>query len=191
MLVSSSALLRCSSGTKWRCQSTCCVAIDNVSKHAGTVDRLTMLGPRPVIASLSLGATRTFRLRCLASQDTQSHTRKQDQEHGQAAIPSQRADHTPLVASQAQLTSQRDMNMQHVQQRQGNSSQGALDSGASAQPAQHEGTYANAQQAMAAAAQQVKQEVSSVDVVLPHNTLVIMWPPMQEAWKHEVLTYSV
>lgn len=21
---------------------------------------------------------------------------------------------------------------------------------------------------------------------LPHNTLVIMWPPMQEEWKHEV-----
>ena len=26
----------------------------------------------------------------------------------------------------------------------------------------------------------------SADVQLPHNTLVVMWPPMQEMWKHEV-----
>lgn len=31
-------------------------------------DRLTMLGPRPIIASLSLGATRTFRIRHQALQ---------------------------------------------------------------------------------------------------------------------------
>lgn len=31
-----------------------------------------------------------------------------------------------------------------------------------------------------------RQSVCSADVQLPHNTLVIMWPPMQEAWKHEV-----
>lgn len=33
----------------------------------------------------------------------------------------------------------------------------------------------------------LKGPVSSADVLLPHNTLVIMWPPMQEAWKHEVM----
>ena len=35
-------------------------------------DRLTMLGPRPIIASLSLGATRTFRVRCQAQQQDSS-----------------------------------------------------------------------------------------------------------------------
>ncbi len=28
--------------------------------------------------------------------------------------------------------------------------------------------------------------ITRIDVPLPHNTLVIMWPPCQEAWKHEV-----
>lgn len=26
----------------------------------------------------------------------------------------------------------------------------------------------------------------SLDIPLPHNTLVIMWPPCQEEWRHEV-----
>ena len=38
----------------------------SVQMHAA--DRLTMLGPRPIIASLSLGATRTFRIRHQALQ---------------------------------------------------------------------------------------------------------------------------
>lgn len=28
--------------------------------------------------------------------------------------------------------------------------------------------------------------VSSIDIHLPHNSLLIMWPPTQELWKHEV-----
>lgn len=28
--------------------------------------------------------------------------------------------------------------------------------------------------------------VSSIDIHLPHNSLLIMWPPTQEQWKHEV-----
>lgn len=28
--------------------------------------------------------------------------------------------------------------------------------------------------------------VSSIDIQLPHNSLLIMWPPTQEQWKHEV-----
>lgn len=28
--------------------------------------------------------------------------------------------------------------------------------------------------------------ITRIDAPLPHNTLVIMWPPCQEAWKHEV-----
>lgn len=159
--------------------TACCV---------GTVDRLTMLGPRPVIASLSLGATRTFRLRCMATQDTQVQTYRQQQEHGRATAPSQsqtqHANHTPLLASSAQPMSHKYIGSQHVEQRQENSisgSQGAVDNGTCAQPAAQP-------ESIPAAAQQSQQEasLSSIDVMLPHNTLVIMWPPMQEAWKHEV-----
>jgi hypothetical protein len=28
--------------------------------------------------------------------------------------------------------------------------------------------------------------VDSLDLLLEHNTLVIMWPPTQEEWRHEV-----
>ncbi|KAL3142716.1 hypothetical protein ABBQ38_003017 [Trebouxia sp. C0009 RCD-2024] len=150
---------------------------EGVGPHA---DRLTMLGPRPIIASVSLGATRTFRLRCMATQGTQLHTSTQQQEPDQAAPISQHADHIPSLAPGAQTTM--NVGLQHVQQRQEHSSLGVTDNGSSAHPAQPEG---KAQQA--AAAQQAQQEasISSVDVSLPHNTLVIMWPPMQEAWKHE------
>ncbi|KAH6600471.1 hypothetical protein BASA50_002293 [Batrachochytrium salamandrivorans] len=68
-------------------------------------DKLTYIGPRPVIASLTLGATRTFRVRRLA-----------------------------------QLSS----------------------SGQTLQAAQ------------------------TFDILLPHNSLLIMFPPMQECFKHEV-----
>ena len=30
------------------------------------------------------------------------------------------------------------------------------------------------------------KNIDSVDVSLEHNTLVIMWPPTQEEWRHEV-----
>ncbi|KAK9815974.1 hypothetical protein WJX74_000986 [Apatococcus lobatus] len=71
-----------------------------VGAHA---DKMTLLGPRPIIASLSLGAGRVFRLRPSAT--------------------------APL----------------------------------------HQG-----------------REVSFLDIQLQHNMLVIMWPPCQEAWHHEV-----
>ena len=78
-------------------------------------DKLTQLGPRPTIASLSLGATRTFRLRPAAERGS----RGRKSSHGQKAPE----DHTSMQCA---------------------------------------------------------------DVVLPHNTLVIMWPPTQEEWRHEV-----
>ncbi|KAK9867884.1 hypothetical protein WJX84_000142 [Apatococcus fuscideae] len=74
-----------------------------VGAHA---DKMTQLGPRPIIASLSLGAGRVFRLRPSA-----------------AASP-------------------------HQAREQG--------------------------------------ELSYIDIPLQHNMLVIMWPPCQEAWKHEI-----
>jgi len=129
----------------------------------------------------------------MASQGTQSQTPLQQQEHGQPAIPSHLANHTASLKSSAQPSSQTSVGLQHFQQRQEDSLQGVFDSGALAQPAQCEGTHTNGQQATVAAAQQAKQEASasSIDVVLPHNTLVIMWPPMQEAWKHEVMTRAL
>lgn len=179
MLVSSSSLL-----------IALLASADPVSLHhvfmtatiVGAVDRLTMLGPRPIIASLSLGATRTFRLRCMAAQGARLHTSRLQQEPDQAAPASQHADHTPSLASSAQTTM--NVGLQHIQQRQAHSSPRVTDSGVSAHPAQPEG---KAQQADAAQQAQEEAPVSSIDVVLPHNTLVIMWPPMQEAWKHEVL----
>ncbi|KAL4452510.1 hypothetical protein ABPG75_008172 [Micractinium tetrahymenae] len=93
-------------------------------------DRLTSLGPAPIIASLSLGATRTFRL--------------------------------------------------HLQQRvQLRGSRGA--NAGSTVDSTGPGGAAGSSSAAAAAA-----DVARVDVELPHNSLCIMWPPCQEAWKHEI-----
>lgn len=47
------------------CSSSCRNVKDRMCLDA---DRLTMLGPGAIIASLSLGATRTFRVRCVAQQ---------------------------------------------------------------------------------------------------------------------------
>lgn len=90
-------------------------------------DRLTALGPAPIIASLSLGATRTFRL--------------------------------------------------HRQQRLHLPGSGAAGGGSSA------GIEHGHDSCSAAAA---GADLTRVDVELPHNSLCIMWPPCQEAWKHEV-----
>lgn len=30
-----------------------------------------------------------------------------------------------------------------------------------------------------------------MDILLPHNTLVIMWPPTQEEWRHEVCSPDI
>ncbi|KAG0041851.1 hypothetical protein BGZ83_001233 [Gryganskiella cystojenkinii] len=75
---------------------------ESVGWHA---DKLTYLGPRPTIGSLTLGATRFFRIR--------------------KVVPDAK---NPDTASQM------------------------------------------------------------ISIALPHNSLLIMWPPMQEEWKHEVPT---
>jgi hypothetical protein len=54
------------------------------------------------------------------------------------------------------------------------------------QAALHGGNEAAPQQKQQSCPKPGIQSVCSADVQLPHNTLVIMWPPMQEAWKHEV-----
>lgn len=77
---------------------------ESVGWHA---DKLTYLGPRPTIGSLTLGATRFFRIR--------------------KVVPDAK---NPDTASQM------------------------------------------------------------ISIALPHNSLLVMWPPMQEEWKHEVPTQA-
>ncbi|BDA47843.1 probable DNA oxidative demethylase ALKBH2 [Coccomyxa sp. Obi] len=106
-----------------------------VGAHA---DRLTPLGKRPIIASLSLGATRTFRLRRAAA--------------GDAA--------------------------------EGTSVGGAGTSGFE-KSGGGEGADINKAEP-ATTSSPAGGKIDSVDVSLEHNTLVIMWPPTQEEWRHEV-----
>lgn len=89
---------------------------DSTGAHA---DRLTLLGIRPVIASLSLGATRLFRMRRAKVED------------------------------------------------------GA-------------GALAVAQDRKHAANQRKAATMPATDITLEHNSLLIMMPPAQEAYKHEV-----
>ncbi len=115
-------------------------------------DRLTMLGPMCIIASLSIGATRTFRIRRVAAPDGPGG-----------------GDASALCTSQPE------------------------------QPVTEPGPRASARFQQSAAAQQPESVIqqrspgraacsrpTTVDIELKHNTLVVMWPPMQEEWKHEV-----
>lgn len=86
-------------------------------------DRLTVLGPLPTIASLTLGASRVFRVR-------------------------------PANAS---------ANLQATKQ--------PIPSSTSSSHQQH---------------QSGSRCISSIDIRLEHNMLLIMWPPCQEEWRHEV-----
>jgi len=99
-------------------------AQESVGSHS---DRLTALGPLPTVASLSLGATRTFRL----------HP----------------ADAAVGLAAAAEATAQ--------------AGHGASSSN----------THAGSGDS---------PRLTSVDIELPHNSLLIMWPRTQEEWLHEV-----
>ncbi|KAL0026669.1 hypothetical protein WJX79_002911 [Trebouxia sp. C0005] len=53
----------------WRCSYALCNMYQDGQEGVGPhADRLTTLGPRPIIASLSLGATRIFRIKCMTPQ---------------------------------------------------------------------------------------------------------------------------
>lgn len=114
-----------------------------------------MLGPMCIIASLSIGATRTFRIRRVGAPDG-------------SAVSTSDSKHISKTSSEQ------------------------------VQPVPEPPQRAAAQLRPSAAAQQrssVDQKPPSsraaclppttVDIELKHNTLVIMWPPMQEEWKHE------
>ena len=114
-------------------------------------DKLTALGRRPTIASLSLGATRIFRV-----------TRAPVRAPRRGGVAEKPADQVPSA------------------------SQG--------EPAGASAAGAGAQGLGGAAAGGVGEgrgggsgaAPSGADIALPHNTLLIMWPPTQEEFLHEV-----
>ncbi|GAB4813714.1 hypothetical protein N2152v2_000760 [Parachlorella kessleri] len=118
-------------------------------------DKLLTLGPLPIIASLSLGATRSFQLH-----------REQRLAVG--------LDGTGGA-----------YNMGHVSsgggERGDSSSSGAATMG---RPAREGGGCRSSRDSRLSSA--VAGSVERIDTPLPHNTLLIMWPPTQEAWKHRV-----
>ena len=115
-----------------------------------------MLGPMCLIASLSIGATRTFRVRRVGAADSPG-VRAVESEPAAVKVASQQ---TQPIAELAQRASAR-----------------LQPSAAAPQP-----TTADAQPLLSRAA---TVPPTTVDIELKHNSLVIMWPPMQEEWKHE------
>ncbi len=154
-------------------------------------DRLTMLGPRPIIASLSLGARRTFRLKCMAQKadsTAQPESVLSEQQQQQQTFPAVDAKALGCLQSTGAASGIPGNRVLHAQ---------AVTSEGLVQPHQQEAQstlhgrqQTGVQDCIMDTSQQMQsckaQAVASVDVQLPHNTLVIMWPPMQEAWKHEV-----
>ena len=114
-------------------------------------DKLTALGRRPTIASLSLGATRTFRVTRAPMREPRGN--------GASGTP---AGQKPSAA-QGKLA-------------------GAAAAGAGVQGLGKAavGGVGQGRGGGGAAAP------SGADIALPHNTLLIMWPPTQEEFLHEV-----
>ena len=115
-------------------------------------DRLTMLGPMCIIASLSIGATRTFRIRRVAAPDGIGD--------GEAS---------------ASRTSQPE---------QAGTEPGPRASARFQQPTAPQ--QPDPSDPRRPASRTACPPPTTVDIELKHNSLVIMWPPMQEEWKHEV-----
>ncbi|KAA6425076.1 MAG: GRF zinc finger domain-containing [Trebouxia sp. A1-2] len=171
----------------WRCSYALCNMYQDGQEGVGPhADRLTTLGPRPIIASLSLGATRIFRIKCMTPQadaTTKPVTPSSGWQQSVQLPVSEplHAAHGRVVHSGMQDAADRMKASQHCM-REG--VQSIAPKGQ--QAALHGGDEAVPQQEQQSCPKPGIQSVCSVDVQLPHNTLVIMWPPMQEAWKHEV-----
>lgn len=119
---------------------------ESVAPHT---DKLTALGRRPIIASLSLGATRTFRV-------TRAPVRE-PRGSGAAGTPAgQKPAQGKLAGASAAGAGAQGLGQAAV----GGVGQGRGGGGAAAP--------------------------SGADIALPHNTLLIMWPPTQEEFLHEV-----
>jgi alkylated DNA repair dioxygenase AlkB len=136
-LSTTSAVLDSSSASSLTWQPTYTLAhlYANGSESVGQhTDRLTMIGPLPTIASVSLGTARMFRLR-----------------------PANEA-----VAAKALAALQ-----------------------LSTAPANSGAASVRAVGSSSSSRVQAKQ-LANIDRVLPDRSLLIMWPPCQEEWRHEV-----
>ncbi|DBA81837.1 hypothetical protein WJX77_008979 [Trebouxia sp. C0004] len=202
----------------WHCSYALCNMYQDGQEGVGPhADRLTTLGPRPIIASLSLGATRIFRIKCMTPQADATTKPETTLSGWQQSVqlpvsgPPHAAQGAVVIADGPSCNARpsAESSWQHLLQT-GRATQrqefvGMQDAAARMKASQHcmpEGMQSDACKGQQAAlhggdgaAPQQKQEnspkpgirsVCSADVQLPHNTLVIMWPPMQEAWKHEV-----
>jgi len=191
----------------------------DTDEAGGCADRLTTLGPRPIIASLSLGATRIFRIKCMTPQADATTKPMTPLSEWQQSVqlpvsgPPHAAQggvvHTANGPSRNVVRPSAERSCQHLlqtgraaQQQESVGTQDAADRMKASQHCMQEAMQSDALRGQQAAlhgsdgaAPQLKQQscpkpgvqsVCSADVQLPHNTLVIMWPPMQEAWKHEV-----
>ena len=200
-------------GQQCRIKFVSVVGLDT-DEAGGCADRLTNLGPRPIIASLSLGATRIFRMKCMTPQ-ADATTKPPTPVSGwrqSVQLPASGPPHAaqggvvhspngPSCNARPSIESSCQHSLQNGRATQQQECVGMPDAAVGSKASQHcmrEAMQSNApkgQQAVlhggGGAVPQQKQQngiqsVCSADVQLPHNTLVIMWPPMQEAWKHEV-----
>ncbi|KAK9829720.1 hypothetical protein WJX72_007524 [[Myrmecia] bisecta] len=165
---------------------------ENVGLHA---DRLTNLGPRPIIASLSLGATRTFRIKRTVPAQHAAPAPRAERSISTARHPSQDtpadiADSSnPIAAAGVAL---------HATPLSSDSQA----SNVSPELRQHSNPEVRKTSAELATGQatQLQQgmpscdlhdaEITSVDIELRHNTLLVMCPPCQEEWHHSVVRTS-
>ncbi|KAL2915011.1 hypothetical protein HK105_205555 [Polyrhizophydium stewartii] len=129
---------------RWRPDMIVANSYFGPSEHFGAHnDKLTYIGARPVIASLTLGASRTFRIRRLAlPPDLPAPT-----EAASDAVSGSEAPQAPLAS-------------------------------ASTVPAEAA--------AAISAPPDGDAQARTFDILLPHNSLLIMFPPMQERYKHEL-----
>ncbi|KAJ3221983.1 hypothetical protein HDU81_010214 [Chytriomyces hyalinus] len=109
-------------------------------------DHLGYIGPRPVIASVSLGATRTFRIRRIATAHSLNSGRPVWQllDSPNSKSPSASATSTPNLSTTSAQSNEKPLS------------------------------------------QYLPSTATTYSVKLPHGSLLIMYPPMQELYKHEV-----
>ncbi|GMH45684.1 hypothetical protein BSKO_13647 [Bryopsis sp. KO-2023] len=176
---------------------------DSVGLHS---DRMTLLGPRPVIASLSLGATRTFRLRKGVAKEKTAIKRNQMPQTPKTRFSKHRQEASRVAAIDSDAGGQSKTVEDCCYNRMdGEPSKvvAATEDGSDAvdpnedqtrciklrsadPPLPDERKILEEGKKPQLAHTPVLSQFASVDIPLPHNTLVIMWPPCQEEWRHEV-----
>jgi alkylated DNA repair dioxygenase AlkB len=128
---------------------------DSIAVHA---DNLTYHGRRPIVAGLSLGATRTFRLRRTPVKDDSQLTATA------ALVPGSATDNGNDTASDnGDTTTESHANA----------------FGTLPVRAKRGALFAQRRQART-----LDKKYIRYSIPLPHNSLIIMWPPCQEEWQH-------